>query len=58
MINHDASERHQNNNLKAIIAYSNFLEHQLLEEINRKEEVSHFYKPKLKVKNIDRNKSV
>lgn len=58
MINHDASERHQNNNLKAIIAYSNFLEHQLLEEINRKEEVSSFLQTKIKSKEHDRNKSV
>ena len=24
MKNHDASERHQNNNLKAVVSYSNF----------------------------------
>ena len=53
MKNHDASERHQNNNLKAIISYSNFLGHKSLKEINTKEDVLSYLQTKTKSKDDD-----
>ncbi len=53
MKNHDASERHQNNNLKAIIAYSNFLGTKSLKDINKKEDILAFLQTKIKSKEDD-----
>lgn len=48
-----ASERHQNNNLKAIIAYSNFIGPIFLTHINNKEDVLSFLQTKIKHKEDD-----
>jgi hypothetical protein len=53
MKNHDASERHQNNNLKSIIAYANFLRQRSLKEVNKKEEILLFLQTKIKSKEDD-----
>ena len=37
-----ASERHQNNNLKAILAFSNYFGQANLKDINNKEDVLQF----------------
>jgi len=48
-----ASERHQNNNLKAIFAYSRFIDSRLLIDINRQEDVISFLQTKIKSKEED-----
>lgn len=48
-----ASERHQNNNLKAIIAYSQFLDKICLKNIHKKEEILSFLQTKIKNKEDD-----
>ncbi len=53
MKNPDASERHQNNNLKAIISYSKFLGHKSLKDINRKDDVLSYLQTKTKSKEND-----
>jgi hypothetical protein len=45
-----ASERHQNNNLKAIISYSNFLGNRSLKEIEKKEDILLYLQTKIKNK--------
>ena len=50
MKNHDASERHQNNNLKDIVSYSKFLRVRSLKEINAKEDILSFLQTKMRVK--------
>jgi len=47
------SERHQNNNLKAIIAFSNFNESKNLTLIDNREDISLFLNTKIKNKNED-----
>jgi integrase/recombinase XerD len=47
------SERHQNNNLKAVIAYSNFIGPIFLTHINNKEDVLSFLQTKIKNKEDD-----
>ncbi len=47
------SERHQNNNLKAIIAFSNFIGLTVLTDINNKEEILSFLQTKIKNKEVD-----
>jgi integrase/recombinase XerD len=56
MKNHDASERHQNNNLKAIVSYSKFLGDESLKEINAKEDILSFLQTKIKSKEDDPDK--
>jgi integrase/recombinase XerD len=48
-----ASERHQNNNLKAIISYSNFLGNRSLKEIDKKEDILLYLQTKIKNKEDD-----
>lgn len=43
-----SSERHLNNNIKAIIAYSNFIGSIFLTHINKKEDVLSFLRTKIK----------
>src|SRR5919112_1747283 len=47
------SERHQNNNLKAIISYSMFLENRSFQDVNKKEDVLSFLNTKIKSKEDD-----
>jgi integrase/recombinase XerD len=49
-----ASEKHQNNNLNAIILYSNFLGNTFIKEINKKEDILSFLNTKIKSKEDDR----
>jgi hypothetical protein len=53
MKNHDASERHQNNNLKAIVSYFKFLRVRSAKEINAKEDIPSFLQTKIKSKEDD-----
>lgn len=48
-----ASERHQNNNLKAILSYSFYLDSKQLKDVNTKEDVTSFLHTKIKDKEID-----
>jgi integrase/recombinase XerD len=48
-----SSERHQNNNLKAVIAFSNFIGLTALTDINNKEEILSFLQTKIKNKEED-----
>lgn len=48
-----ASERHQNNNLKAILAFSNYFGKTSLKDINKKEDVLPFLQSKIKDKEQD-----
>jgi integrase/recombinase XerD len=48
-----ASERHQNNNLKAIMAFSNYLGKTSIKDINKKEDVLSFLQSKIKDKELD-----
>ena len=48
-----SSERHQNNNLKTIITYSNFIGLTVLTDINSKEDILSFLQTKLKNKEDD-----
>jgi integrase/recombinase XerD len=43
-----ASERHQNNNLKAIMAFANYFERTCLKDINKKENILSFLQSKIK----------
>ncbi len=56
MKNHDASERHQNNNLKSIVSYSKFLGTSSLKEITVKEDILSFLQTKIKSKEDDPDK--
>ncbi len=47
------SERHQNNNLKAIVSYSSFLGNKSLKEISKKDDILSFLQTKLKSKEED-----
>jgi len=47
------SERHQNNNLKATISFSNFLGNKSLKEIHKKEENLSYLQTKIKSKEDD-----
>ncbi len=53
MIENGASERHQNNNLKAIISFSNFLDNRSFKDINKKEDILSFLQTKIKDKEHD-----
>jgi integrase/recombinase XerD len=53
MANHDASERHQNNSLKAIISYANYIGNKSLKDVNRKEDVLSYLQTKIKSKDND-----
>ena len=53
MIENGASERHQNNNLKAILSFSNFVGLTSLKDINKKEVVLSFLQSKIKDKEQD-----
>ena len=48
-----ASERHQNNNLKAIISYFIFLDNRSLKEIDKKEDILSYLQTKNKDKEDD-----
>ncbi len=43
-------ERHQNNNLKAILSFSNYIGQASLNDINKKEDVLIFLQSKLRTK--------
>ena len=47
------SERHQNNNLKAIISYSNFLDNKSLKDITKKEDIALYLQTKIKSREED-----
>src|SRR6478752_5670572 len=47
------SERHQNNNLKAILAFSNYYGQTRLNDINKKEDVLSFLQSKIKDREYD-----
>jgi hypothetical protein len=47
------SERHQNNNLKAIVSYSNFLGNRSFKDIDKKEDVLSYLQTKIKTKDTD-----
>jgi integrase/recombinase XerD len=53
MKENSASERHQNNNLKAIMAFSNYLGKTSIKDINKKEDVLSFLQSKIKDKELD-----
>jgi len=53
MKENSASERHQNNNLKAILAFSNYPGTANLKDINKKEDVLKFLQSKIKDKEQD-----
>jgi integrase/recombinase XerD len=53
MEEHGTSERHQNNNLKAILAFSNFLESKVLSQIDSSDEISLFLHTKIKKRDED-----
>ncbi len=53
MINNGVSERHQNNNLKAIISYSNFLDNNSLKDITKKEDIVSYLQTKIKSREED-----
>jgi hypothetical protein len=46
-----ALERHQNNNLKAILSFSNYIGQASLNDINKKEDVLLFLQTKISTKN-------
>ena len=48
-----ASERHQNNNLKAILAFSNYFGPIYLKDINKKDDFLRFLQSKIKDKEQD-----
>ena len=52
-----ASERHQNNNLKAILSFSNYIGQTCLKNINKKEDVLVFLQSKIKDKIRTQNKN-
>ena len=47
------SERHQNNNLKTIIAFTNYIDSKFLTFIDNKEDVLSFLETKIKNKDED-----
>jgi hypothetical protein len=53
MQEHGTSERHQNNNLKAILAFSKFLESKVLSQIDNPDDISLFLRTKIKKKEED-----
>lgn len=53
MIENGSSERHQNNNLKIMFIYAQFLESRLLIDIDSQEEVISFLRTKVKTKEVD-----
>ena len=54
MQEHGTSERHQNNNLKAILAFSKFLESKVLSQIDNPDDISLFLRTKIKKKEEER----
>ena len=50
------SERHQNNNLKAIVSYSTFLGNKSLKNISEKDDICSFFRPKSNPKKGSRTK--
>jgi len=48
-----ASERHQNNNLKTILAFSLILDYKPLIEVDKREDILVFLQSKIKDKNLD-----
>ena len=52
-----ALERHQNNNLKTILSFSNYIGQDSLNDINKKEEVLLYLHQKLRTKNLFQNKN-
>ena len=50
-----ALERHQNNNLKAILSFLNYFGQASLNDINKKEDVLLFLQTKIKYKELDPN---
>ncbi|HJR84565.1 MAG TPA: hypothetical protein VJ772_04255 [Nitrososphaeraceae archaeon] len=56
MKSNDASERHQNNNLKAVIAFGNFLGEKDFSEIDTSDEVISFLNTKIKTQEDDPQK--
>ena len=53
MKSHDAFERHQDNNLKAVVSYSNFLDNRSLKEVSSKEDILSYIQTKVKCKDDD-----
>ena len=53
MKENSASERHQNNNLKAILSFSNCVGQAFLKDINKKEAILSFLQYKIKDKEHD-----
>ena len=51
-----ASERHQNNNLKAILAFSLFLDYKPLIEVDKREDILVYLQSKIKGKDLDPDK--
>ena len=56
MKDNGASERHQNNNLKTILSFSNYIGQASLNDINKKEDVLLFLQTKIKYKERARTK--
>jgi DNA-binding ferritin-like protein len=50
MRSHDVSERYQNNNLKAVVSYSNLLSNRSLKEISKKDDILFYIQTKVKCK--------
>jgi len=58
MIDNCASERHQNNNLKAIIAFAKFLDSSItFHDVQRKEQILEFLNTKVKPLEEDPDKN-
>ena len=58
MKSNGASERHQNNNLKVMIAYSKFLDSDIcLYDIKKKEQIIEFLDTKMKIQKQIRTKN-
>ncbi len=53
MKENSASERHQNNNLKAILSFAQFMNSKSLVEINNKDDILTFLQSKIKDKDLD-----
>jgi len=51
-----ASERHQNNNLKTILSFSQFLDSKSLIEVDRREDIAVFLQSKIKDRDSSRPK--
>ena len=53
MIENGASERHQNNNLKSIMSFTQFMNSKSLAQIDNKDDISTFLQSKIKDKDLD-----